>query len=209
MTIDNSPSSRQPMFNLPPMTKALLAANIVVFVVMLLLPDAVDDRLVGMFGFTPARYGAGGGAVWPVIVDPVTYQFVHGGFAHIGANMLGLVAFGAGVEQRLGRWRFLVFYLLCGIAGAFTEFAIGPGSSDPVIGASAAISGLFGAILRFGAFRRGVWVLVVLWLLINVVTGTVGVGSEGMPVAWVAHIGGFVAGLALFPLFVRREFAGR
>jgi membrane associated rhomboid family serine protease len=197
------------MFNLPPMTKALLAANVVVFVVMLVLPDAVDDRLVAAFGFTPARYGAGVGAAWPAFVDPVTYQFVHGGFAHIGANMLGLVAFGAGVEQRMGGWRFLAFYLLCGIVGAFTEYAVDPGSSDAVIGASAAISGLFGAILRFRAFRRSLWLLVAVWLLINVVTGTVGVGSPSAPVAWIAHIGGFVAGLVLFPLFVRREFADR
>ena len=177
---------------------------------MLLLPDAAADTAIALFGFTPARYGgAAGGAVWAAIVDPVSYQFLHGGFAHIGANMLGLLAFGAGVEQRLGRWRFLAFYLLCGIAGAFAEFAAGPGSAEAMIGASAAISGLFGAILRFRAFRRGFWVLVVLWFLINAVTGVAGVGSEVEPVAWVAHIGGFVAGLVLFPLFVRREFAGQ
>ena len=78
-----------------------------------------------------------------------------------------------------------------------------------MIGASASISGLFGAILRFQAFRRGFWMLVVLWLVMNAVSGVVGLGSEGVPVAWVAHVGGFVAGLVLYSLFVRREFAGR
>lgn len=207
MRSDNLPASRQPMFNLPPMTKALLVANVLVFLVMLALPNGVDDRLVFLFAFIPARYGMG--LSWPAIVDPVTYQFIHANFMHIGANMLGLVAFGAGVEQRMGRWRLLVFYLLCGVAGAFTEYAIGPGSADPVIGASAAISGLFGAILRFRVFRGGFWLLVGLWLLINLVTGTAGIGAGGAPVAWIAHIGGFVAGLVLYPLFVRREFAGR
>jgi membrane associated rhomboid family serine protease len=174
---------------------------------MLLLPDAAADRIVELYGYTPTRYGEG--LSWPALVDPVTYQFLHGGFAHLGANMLGLVAFGAGVEQRLGRWRLLAFYLLCGIIGAFTQFALDPGSDEVVVGASAAISGLFGAILRFRAFRRGFWMMVAIWFVANAVTGMVGVGSEGEPVAWVAHIGGFVAGLALFPLFVRREFAGQ
>ncbi|HUZ75648.1 MAG TPA: rhomboid family intramembrane serine protease [Stellaceae bacterium] len=206
---DRPSAPHQPMFNLPPMTRALLVANLVVFAVMWLLPDDAADTVVALLGFTPARYGAAGVALWPAIVDPVSYQFIHGGFAHIGANMLGLLAFGAGVEQRLGRWRFLAFYLLCGVAGAFTEYAAGPGSAEVMIGASAAISGLFGAILRFRAFRRGFWLLVVLWFLINAVTGVVGVGSEVEPVAWVAHIGGFIAGLLLYPLFVRREFAGQ
>lgn len=200
---------RQPMFNLPPMTKALLVVNLMVFAAMLLLPDDTADRLIELFGFMPARYGASQGMTWPAIADPITYQFLHGSFAHVGANMLGLVAFGAGVEQRLGSWRFLAFYLLCGVAGAFTEFAIEPGSGEVMIGASAAISGLFGAILRFRAFRRGFWTLVVLWMLVNAVTGITGAGSEAEPVAWIAHVGGFVAGLILFPLLVRREFAGR
>jgi membrane associated rhomboid family serine protease len=199
----------QPMFNLPPVTKALLVVNLLVFAAMLLMSDDATDRLIALLGFVPERYGSIEDATWPAIVAPVTYQFLHGSFAHVGANMLGLVAFGAGVEQRLGRWRFAVFYLVCGIAGAFTEFAADPGSGEVMIGASAAISGLFGAILRFRAFRRRFWTLVVLWLLINAVTGVTGAGSEAEPVAWIAHVGGFVAGLLLFPLLMRREFAER
>jgi len=208
VTIHPSPADRQKIFNLPPMTKALLVANVAVFTLMLLLPDDVADRMVDLFGFTPQRYGGGEGLAWPALLDPVSYQFLHGGFAHLAVNMLGLVAFGAGVEQRLGRWRLLAFYLLCGIIGAFAECAIDPGSTEVMIGASAAISGLFGAILRFRVFRRGFWMMVGIWFLANAATGIAGVGSEGAPVAWIAHIGGFVAGLALFPLFVRREFAG-
>src|SRR5665213_2715355 len=145
---------------------------------------------------------------WPMIVAPITYQFLHAGFAHIGVNMLSLVAFGAGIEQRLGGWRFLVFYLLSGIVGVLAQFAVAPGSGDVVIGASAAISGLFGGILRFGVFRRGFWILVVLWLVMNAVTGISGIGGAGEPVAWIAHVGGFAAGLILYPLFVRRAFVG-
>jgi membrane associated rhomboid family serine protease len=204
-----APPQHQPMFNLPPMTKALLVLNLLVFGVMLLLPDVTADRLVAVFGFVPARYASGEGATWPAILDPITYQFLHGSFAHIAANMLGLVAFGAGVEQRLRRWRFLVFYLVCGVAGALAEYVIEPQSAEVMIGASAAISGLFGAILRFRAFRRGFWTLVILWLLVNAVTGVTGAGSDAAPVAWIAHVGGFVVGLVLFPLLVRREFRGQ
>jgi membrane associated rhomboid family serine protease len=198
---------KQPIFNMPPGTKALLAANVLVFAAMLILPGRIDDILVDTFGFTPANYRSGQAIEWPILVAPVTYQFLHAGFAHLGINMLALVAFGAGIEQRLGTWRFLVFYLLTGIIGAFTEFAVTPGSIDAIIGASAAISGLFGGILRFGVFRRGFWTLVVLWLVMNAVSGIAGVGSADEPVAWIAHAGGFAAGLLLYPLFVRRAFA--
>lgn len=199
---------RQPVFNLPPATKALLGANVLVFAVMELLGDNFADTLIEWFGFVPARYAGWPGPFWIKLVDPLTYQFLHGGLTHIAVNMLGLVAFGAGVEQRLGTWRFLVFYLVCGVIGAFTELLVMPGSGDVMIGASAAVSGLFGGILRFAAFRRGFWLLVGLWLLMNAVTGIVGVGAGGEPVAWVAHVGGFVAGLLLFPIMVRREFRG-
>ena len=195
------PPRRQPVFNLPPTTKALVAANLLVFAAMWLMSDAAADAIIGAFGFTPDRYMAA--LSWTAIVAPLTYQFLHAGFAHVGVNMLSLVAFGAGVELRLGRWRMLVFYLLCGVAGAAVEFLLDPASNETMIGASAAISGLFGAILRFRVFRGGFWTLVVLWFVMNAVTGIAGVGSEAEPIAWVAHIGGFVAGLVLFPIFAR------
>jgi len=197
---------RQPMFNVPPVTKWLVAANVIVFVAMLVLPDSADDTIVGLFGFVPARYRSPGILA---LLDPLTYQFIHAGFAHIAVNMLGLAAFGTGVEQRMTRWRFLAFYLVCGIVGAFTEYALDPASQDVMVGASAAISGLFGGVLRLAAFKRGFWMMVVLWFVINAVAGVSGLGAGGEPVAWVAHIGGFVAGLLLFPLMVRREFRGK
>jgi membrane associated rhomboid family serine protease len=211
MSAADAPHQR--MFNLPTATKWLLVANVVIFAMMAILramgilSDDTTDAVVAVFGFTPARYFAG--LSLAALVDPITYQFLHGGFEHIAVNMLGLVAFGAGVEQRLGSWRFLAFYLLCGVVGAFAELAIDPHSADVMIGASASISGLFGAILRFGAFRRTFWTLVAAWLVLNAVTGIAGVGSEGVPVAWIAHVGGFLVGLVLYPLLVRPAFAGK
>jgi membrane associated rhomboid family serine protease len=188
------------MFNLPSATKALLAANVVIFAVLWILPEARADEVVLRFGFTPGLLFSG----WRAIVTPVTYQFLHAGWTHLGVNMLGLVAFGAGIEQRLGWWRYLVFYLICGVAGAFAQFATGPQSPDVMIGASAAISGLFGGILRLAVFRRSLWLIVALWFVANFVAGVSGIGSGGEPVAWIGHIGGFIAGLALYPLFARR-----
>jgi membrane associated rhomboid family serine protease len=199
------PDPRQPVFNLPPATRTLVVLNVLVFALILILPVSADDTIIALYGFAPARAFAG----WAAVVDPVTYQFLHGGFTHLAVNMLGLMAFGAGVEQRLGRWRFAAFYLICGIAGAFTEFAVEPQSSEVMIGASAAISGLFGGILRLAVFQRSFWLLVVLWFVMNAATGLAGIGGEGEPVAWVAHVGGFVAGLVLYPLFARRRLAGK
>jgi membrane associated rhomboid family serine protease len=200
--------SRQPILNLPPMTTALLIANVMVAVARWPLPERVDQELLLLFGFLPVRYSGVVPLTWPALVAPVTYQFLHGGLTHLGVNMLGLVAFAPGVEQRLGRWRFLIFYLLCGVAGAFAQWAVGPNSFALLIGASAAVSGVFGAILRFGIARQSFWLVVAIWLVMNFVTGASGMGSSA-PVAWIAHIGGFFAGLILFSLFDRRLGARR
>lgn len=208
MRPNSPPPAKAPIFNLPPMTKALLLANGAVFLVECLLPDRWFDALIDTFGFVPVRYLGWTESLWPALIAPISFQFLHENLTHIFANMLGLVAFGAGVEPGMGRWRFLVFYLLCGMAGAAAQFAVGPHAITSLIGASAGVSGLFGAILRFRAFRGRFWLLVGLWMVMNVITGTSGTLAVG-PVAWIAHIGGFVCGLALYPLFVHDAFAGK
>jgi membrane associated rhomboid family serine protease len=118
--------------------------------------------------------------------------------------MLTLAAFGSGVERRLGSSRMLAFYLLCGMAGAFAQFAADPASPRVLIGASGAISGLFAAVLWFTVRRQGFWFLVALWLVMNVVTGEIDpIGGGSGHIAWVTHLGGFIAGLVLFPVFDR------
>jgi membrane associated rhomboid family serine protease len=204
---------RQPILNIPPATKALLIANIAVHVVRQLLPDDLDDWVIVNFGFMPGRYTVPGTFSWTALLAPLTHQFLHANLAHLGMNMLALLAFGAGVERRLGSLRMLVFTLVCGLFSAAAHFAVYPHSFDPVIGASGAISGLFGAVMRFqlrGPGRQdgrngSIWPMVAIFLVLNVVTGVTGVGApEGETVAWVAHMGGFFAGLFLFGLFDRR-----
>lgn len=202
---DRHPPS-QPIFNIPPVTKGLLIANVVIHLVRLLLPPQLDDAILLNFAFIPARYTLPGAFTWRALLDPITYQFLHGNLAHLGINMLALVAFGSGVERRIGGGRMLVLALLCGIAAAAAHFLVYPTSTDPVIGFSGALSGLFGAVLRLMARHGGVrlWPIVVVWLIMNVVTGETAMpGMAGETVAWVAHIGGFAAGLILFGLFDR------
>ncbi len=209
MTLPTHGAARQPILNIPPATKALLIANVAVHFLRLLLPGELDDDVIVTFAFIPARYTAAGEFGWPALIDPISYQFLHGSLAHLAINMLALLAFGAGVERRIGGARMFAFATICGVASVLAHLAVYPASLEPVIGASGAISGLFGAVLRFrlrgGA--RGLLPLVALWIVMDVVTGVSGFGGDGVSIAWIAHIGGFVAGLLLFGPFDRH--AGR
>lgn len=210
-----TPPPPQPILNIPPATKALLIANIAVHLLRMLLPADLDDALVSTFAFVPARYTEAGGFGWAAVADPITYQFLHGSFVHLGVNMLALLAFGAGVERRIGGWRMLVFFLVCGVVSAAAHLAAYPSSLEPIIGASGAISGLFGGVLRFqfGAgpgTRRGLWSIIILWVVVNFAFGQTGMpGTDGAAIAWVAHLGGFLAGLLLFDLAARSKARDR
>ncbi len=203
MTFETERSGRQPILNLPPATKVLLVVNLMIHGARLLLSSDQDDLFIALFGFTPVRLVDPDPYFWTAVLSPLTYQFLHGSWTHVAMNMLGLAPFGAGVERRLGVARFLGFYLLCGIAGALLQFAVDPSSEVPLIGASAAVSGLFGGVLRFGEFRQGFWTIVAVWLVMNVGVGLLGAPGVDAPIAWIAHIGGFACGLALFPVFER------
>ncbi|MBI4587650.1 MAG: rhomboid family intramembrane serine protease [Candidatus Rokubacteria bacterium] len=174
------------------------------------------------FGLTPCRL-TGACAVPGDFPHPVvtifTSMFMHGGFFHIFGNMLYLWIFGNNVEDTLGHGRFLGFYLASGVAAALAQTLVGPSSAVPMIGASGAVSGVLGAYLRlfphasvltlitFGFFIRIVRVpaLIVLgfWIVVQLLNGIITFGTTaatGEPqggVAWFAHIGGFLAGIAL------------
>lgn len=161
----------------------------------------------------------------------VTYALLHGSWAHLGINAIWLLAFGSPVAWRFGAVRFLLFSAACSVAGAALHLAFHLGALVPVVGASAAISGQMAAALRFifqpgaplGLFRvqgrsafrvpahglrevlrdRRILLFVATWLGLNVLLG-VGLGTiagAGGEIAWQAHVGGFIAGLLLFPLF--------
>ncbi|MCX6072159.1 MAG: rhomboid family intramembrane serine protease [Chloroflexi bacterium] len=188
----------------PLVTYALIALNVLFFVVELTGGDAFIEK----WAFVPSRFLAN-----PLgqSLTLITSMFMHIGWLHLGSNMLYLWIFGDNVEDRFGHIKFAVFYLLCGLAAAFAQLAVDPGSSVPNLGASGAIAGVLGAyILLFpqGKVRvlQGQQVIQVpalivigLWIVLQLFSGIGSIASTAQAggVAYMAHIGGFVAGLGL------------
>lgn len=196
--------------NLPPAILWLIVINVAIQAAREFLGESVDDSLILQFGLIPASYGAETSDLLSMLVQPFSYQFLHGGWVHLGVNMLSLAAFGAPVERALGPRRFVIFYLSAGIVAGFIHVLVYSGSHDPVVGASGAISAVFGAVLMLlrHAGRMGSLLPVAgIWIALNIFFGLFGgaPGTGGEPVAWVAHIGGFVYGLAAIRLFLPRQ----
>jgi len=210
-------------------TFCLIALNIAVFVFELAIGDRAGNLFVESFALVPKRLFSGSDKVssaMPAAVTLFTSMFIHGGFLHIAGNMLYLWIFGNNIEDSMGRLRFIIFYLLCGVAAACAHAYMNRDSVTPMIGASGAISGVLGAYLLlyprarvvtlvfFGFYIRMVEVpaMVVLgfWFLLQFLNALLLSGSAG-GVAWYAHVAGFIAGMLLIGLFKRREvpFGGR
>jgi membrane associated rhomboid family serine protease len=207
-----SDASRRPC-SFPIVNVLLVAANGVVFTLELVLGDAFVSQWV----FVPANLIAG--RDW---ITVVTAMFMHGGWLHIGGNMLFLWVFGPEIEDVMGPARYLLFYLLGGIASSLAQVAADPTSVIPNLGASGAIAAVMGAflltyprdrirtILFVGWFVRITAVpavlLVGLWILLQVVS-QVGASTQGDVggVAYMAHIGGFVFGAVTARLFEVRS----
>ena len=153
---------------------------------------------------------------------PLISMFLHGSWGHIVINMLFFYVFGRHVEDSMGRGRFVVFYLVCGLAAAATHIALNASSPVPTVGASGAISGVMGAYLvlyprarvrmlfpPFFIFSLAAWLVLVYWFVTQVIAGlqelmTVRPDVSGGVAVW-AHVGGFVAGIALIGLFADRQ----
>ena len=211
-----------PKYLTPVVTWALMAICIAVFLWQVTLPETEARRAIIALGAIPrvlfqlenlpAKF-----AILPAdleLLTLVTSLFLHGGWEHLLGNMLFLWIFGDNVEDAMGHVRFLVFYLVCGVAAALINALPDPASVVPTIGASGAISGVLGAYLLLYPrakvvvwafvvliFRVPAWLVLGLWFLMQFVN--LGGGGEEN-VAWWAHIGGMVAGMALIPLFKYR-----
>jgi len=152
----------------------------------------------------------------------VTSMFLHGSWMHLLGNMWFLWLFGNNVEDSMGRLRFLIFYLLCGLAAAMGQVLTNPDSAIPMVGASGAISGVMGAYLVLypnvrvyalvflGFFVTSIalpaWMMLGYWFLIQFVSGLAAFGGDIGDVAFWAHIGGFAAGVVLVKLFARSDY---
>lgn len=159
-------------------------------------------------------------ALLPIPLTILSSMFVHGGWVHLISNMWYLWLFGDNVEDSMGHFRFLLFYLLCGLLAAALQIVVDPRSIVPMVGASGAIAGILGAYLfKFPRARVRcllfvfifiqfievpAFVILGFWFIVQLLNGLAAPGATGQ-VAWFAHIGGFVAGLGLIYFFARRE----
>jgi len=197
----------------PIVTYSLIALNILFFIIEL----GAGDPFVRQWAFVPSRFLSHPSADFPTLF---TSMFMHGGWVHLGGNMLYLWIFGDNVEDRLGHGMFLVFYLICGLAATFAQLMVDPGSHVPNLGASGAIAGVLGSyILLFpqGTVRVlqgqqvvqmpalmviGFWIVLQLFSGIGSIANTSDTGG----VAYMAHVGGFAAG-CLVTLLLRGRTA--
>ena len=204
----------------PWVTWGLIAACTLVFLYQVsITPDAAVRVIYGL-GLIPATV-TGVRDLEPdlVLVPPlatlVSATFLHGGWMHLIANMLYLWVFGDNVEDAMGHWRFLAFYLLCGLIAGLAHIASDPASAVPTLGASGAISGVLGAYLILHPKSRVLvpiiviplylpaWALLIFWIGFQVFSAAVS-GPGGGGIAWWEHIGGFAAG-ALLVVFFRHK----
>ena len=229
-----------PTRSLPAVSVALIAVNVAIYLYEFFLwfepatagrpslGGQLYEQFVIEFGLIPCRFGdicpprldtALAGAPAPALTV-LTSMFVHGGLLHVGVNMLYLWIFGKNVEDSMGHRRFLVFYLVCGLAAAAAQYLQNPASVIPMVGASGAVSGTLGAYLLLYPHAR-VWTLVVvgffvrvipvpallvlgLWVVLQFANSVVTFarGDTG-GVAFLAHVGGFIAGIVLINVFRR------
>ena len=205
----------------PIVTVVLIAINVAVFLLELQLGDAFIQK----WAFVPSRFAADPAGQWPTLF---TAMFMHGGWLHLGGNMLYLWIFGDNVEDRFGPVRYLIFYFVAGLAATFAQYAVTPGSSVPNVGASGAIAGVLGAyLLMFPKARVDVllgrqvvampaFLVLGFWIVLQLMSGVGSIATTSETadtggVAYMAHVGGFFAGLAMAVLLgglsARRDVA--
>ena len=205
LPIGDDDSSRR---SVPVVTYVLIALNVLFFLVEL----SGGDAFIMKWAFVPRRFLANPAADFLTLF---TSMFMHGGWLHLGGNMLYLWIFGDNVEDRFGQARFLIFYLLCGLGATAAQLAFSLGSNVPNLGASGAIAGVLGSyVLLFPQARVSVLqgqriipvpalIVIGFWFVLQLFSGigSIAATSDTGGVAYMAHIGGFVTGFVLTFLF--------
>jgi membrane associated rhomboid family serine protease len=204
--------------SLPVVTYALIALNVLFFLVEL----NGGENFIRQWAFIPRRFGENPVGDVPTIFSAM---FMHGGWLHLGGNMLYLWIFGDNIEDEFGPVKFLIFYLVCGIAATFAQYFVMPQSSIPNVGASGAIAGILGGYLLLFPHARvrvlmgnqivalPALMVLGLWIVLQVFSGVGSVAQTSQTqdsggIAYMAHVGGFVAGFALTLLLRDRRQIG-
>jgi membrane associated rhomboid family serine protease len=222
----------QPRFSTPYVNYFIITLNVLIYVFfevpVEMQGEGHFEALIFQFGFVPehltrALAGSSHYSIAASLLTIFTSMFLHGGLLHVVGNLWFLWIFGDNIEDHLGHFTYLIFYLLCGIAAALTFIAINPSSTVPTIGASGAIAGIMGAyivlyprarvqtlvvlIVFFTFWWVPAWVFLGYWFLIQFVMTSATAGAmnhQAGGVAFAAHVGGFVAGLVMIKLFPKR-----
>jgi membrane associated rhomboid family serine protease len=209
--------SSEPHYTRPTVNLVLIAMNVVVFLYELSMPNYALNRFIMTHGLVPDRLS---------YVSILTSMFIHGGFLHIAGNMWFLWIFGRGVEDILGHAKYLFLYFACGFAAALLFILLNANSTVPTVGASGAIAGVMGAyLIKFprAYIRTLVFIVVFIttidipafflllyWFAIQFFSGLGSVGYSAQMsggVAWFAHVGGFLAGMALMFIIPTKQRA--
>ncbi len=205
----------QPSYSKPVVTVVLIVINLVVYVHEFWL-EMADPYALNVF---IAHYALRPAYFHPV--DLITSMFLHGGWMHVLGNMLFLWVFGDNVEDILGHWKYLIFYLLCGLAAGVAQLLMDPTSRVPMLGASGAIAGVMGAYLAkfprsrvvmltwflfIFTFDLPAWVMLIYWFALQLFGGYGSLTSATQGgTAFFAHVGGFIAGIGLIYLMGARQ----
>jgi len=218
-----------PCYSRPYVTWALMAICIVIFIALELVPENIHRYVVSIYGMVPARYTNPEWAIamgYPqdYFLSFVTNLFLHGGWLHLIMNMWFLWIFADNIEDRMGRGRFIVFYLVCGLVATVIQWVYTPTLVFPVIGASGAIAGVLGAYFFLYPFAKIIlWVplfflpilveipaiaFIGVWVIFQMQKATTALMFYGgaSDVALWAHLGGFCTGMLIFRVFIRKDY---
>jgi membrane associated rhomboid family serine protease len=206
----------QPSYSKPVVTVFLIVINVLVFLYEVSLDAYSRNDFINVYGLVPDQFH---------FQSMLTSMFLHGGWMHLLGNMWFLWIFGDNIEDILGSAKYLLFYLVCGTAAALAQVAANPDSRVAMVGASGAIAGVMGAymvkfphsrivsmitvIFFFTTMEVPAWLMLIWWFFIQFFNGVGTIGrsnvSEGGGIAFLAHVGGFVAGAVLIFLLVPRQ----
>lgn len=206
-----------PMFNIPPLTKTLAGAilfiHATISVLALTLLPSAENYAILFGGLIPASWTGAAPFYWWTPLTLLLFSFIHGGWLHVGINILMLVSIGSGIEKSCGLRKYLIIYFGGTLFAALTQVAFSPFSDIPVVGASGGVSALFGAMLYmmkqndatlYGQRGNTILPVVIVWIGISALGGLLG-APNGSPVAWLAHIGGFLSGIGIMMILLKQR----